>query len=60
MTEYSIETCKSLEKQFKACNLYRPMRISRYDAGTELVYEVKSVSDAETAEIHLVIENFIG
>ncbi len=41
--EYSVEVCKELEERFQAAGLHRPMRIRRYDAGTELVYDVTGV-----------------
>ncbi|MBA7636821.1 hypothetical protein ES703_44449 [subsurface metagenome] len=36
------------------------MRVQRYDAGTELVYDVKGVEQANTARVHLVVEKFVG
>jgi hypothetical protein len=58
--EYSIEVCRQLEAGFHAARLHRPMRISRYDAGTELTYDVSGVSRAEKAKVHLLVEKFIG
>jgi len=58
--EYSIEACKELEAEFRAAQLYRPMRIIRYDAGTELTYDVVSVERANTAQVKLLIEKFVG
>jgi len=58
--EYSVEVCKELEAGCRAANLYRPMRTSRYDAGTELIYDVTGVGQAETARVHLVVEKFVG
>jgi hypothetical protein len=57
--EYSVEVCRQLEAGFHAATLYRPMRVSRYDAGTELTYDVQGVSN-ETAKVHLLVEKFIG
>lgn len=34
--EYSVEVCRTLEEKFRAAGLHRPMRVARYDAGTEL------------------------
>jgi hypothetical protein len=58
--EYSIEVCRRLEKKFRSSELHRPMRVRRYDAGTELVYDVKGVEQANTARVHLVVEKFVG
>lgn len=58
--EYSVEVCRKLEERFHAAALHRPMRISRYDPGTELVYDVTAVGPANTAKLRLVIEEFVG
>ena len=58
--EYSVDVCRQLEAGFHAAKLHRPMRISRYDAGTELTYDVQGVSRDETAKVHLLVEKFIG
>ncbi len=60
MAEYSIEVCRRLEERFRACALYRPMRIRHYDAGTELVYDVLGVSGKSKARVSLVVEKFVG
>jgi hypothetical protein len=58
--EYSVEVCRQLEAGFHAAQLYRPMRVSRYDAGTELTYDVQGVNRDEKAKVHLLVEKFIG
>ena len=58
--EYSVEVCRKLEAEIHAAQLCRPMRISRFDAGTELTYDVRGFGQAETAHVHLVVEKFIG
>jgi len=58
--EYSVEVYKELEARFRATRLYRPMRIARYDGGTELIYDVRGVEQAGTARVHLVVEKFVG
>ncbi len=58
--EYSVEVCRELEAGFHAARLHRPMRISRYDAGTELTYDVSSVGRADTLKVHLLVEKFVG
>jgi len=58
--EYSVDVCRQLEAGFHAAKLHRPMRISRYDAGTELTYDVHGVGRAEKAKVHLLVEKFVG
>ena len=58
--EYSVEVCRKLEEKFHAAHLHRPMRIARYDAGDELVYDVMGVGQPVTARVHLVVEEFVG
>ena len=58
--EYSVEVCRQLEAGFHAAKLYRPMRVSRYDAGTELTYDVQGVNRDEKAKVYLLVEKFIG
>ncbi|HEC04377.1 MAG TPA: hypothetical protein ENI81_12655, partial [Phycisphaerales bacterium] len=58
--EYSVEICRELEGRFRAANLHRPMRISHYDAGTELTYDVTGFADAEPARVKLLVDKFVG
>ena len=58
--EYSIETCQQLSDAFKAAGLHRPLRITHYDAGTELAYEITPIETGPKAVIHLTIEKFVG
>jgi hypothetical protein len=58
--EYSVEVCRQLEAGFHAARLHRPMRIKRYDEGTELTYDLRGVGRAEMAKVHLVVEKFVG
>jgi len=58
--EYSTEVCKKLEDRFQTAQLHRPMRITRYDAGTELVYDITGIDSAHKAQVKLVIEKFVG
>ncbi|HLP58317.1 MAG TPA: hypothetical protein VK186_05780 [Candidatus Deferrimicrobium sp.] len=57
---YDIGVCNSLKETFSAQKLHRPMRISRYDAGTRLTYDITGVSQADKARLHLEIEKFAG
>ena len=58
--EYSVEVCSRLEEKFTAAGLHRPMRVRRYDGGTELVYDVTAIGQANAAKVCLVIEKFVG
>ena len=58
--EYSVEVINELEKAFQAAALHRPMRVERYEAGTELIYHVTGVAQANEAPVHLVVDKFIG
>ena len=58
--EYSVEVCKKLEDEFHSQRLHRPMRVERYDAGSELVYDVTALDGANKGRVRLLIEKFIG
>jgi hypothetical protein len=58
--EYSVETVKKLQEKVRAAQLHRPMRISRYDPGTELTYNVSTLEKTGTAKVHLLVEKFVG
>ncbi len=59
-TGYSVEVIKDLEKEFRAAALHRPICVERYEAGTELVYEVRGIAEACQGRLHLVVEKFVG
>ncbi len=58
--ENSIDTLRALRQVFHDTGIYRPMRINRYDAGEELVYEVMGLIPAGKATVRLEVERFIG
>ncbi|MBN1362453.1 MAG: hypothetical protein JW993_17790 [Sedimentisphaerales bacterium] len=58
--QYSVEVCRQLEERFRAAAVQRPLRVARYDAGTELSYQVRSVGTDETATVKLRVERFVG
>jgi hypothetical protein len=58
--EYSIEVHKDLEKEFKQLALHRPMRIERYEIGTELAYDITAFGSTLKAKVHLIIRKFVG
>ena len=57
---YSIDTVRDLETAFQDLKLHRPMRVERYEDGTELVYEVTGVDDGAEAVVRLKIKSFVG
>lgn len=59
-SKYSVEVCRALKANIRAAHLYRPMRVTRYDAGTELTYDVNSIGQTGTARVHLTVEKFVG
>jgi len=59
-TEYSPDICRKFQAKYQGLGLHRPMRVSRYDAGTELVYNVTGLETPDTARVHLLVERFIG
>jgi hypothetical protein len=58
--EYSVEAVNKIEEVFKNAELHRPMRVTRYDAGAELYYDVTGLTRANEARVHLTIEKFVG
>ncbi len=60
MDDYSTEVCGELQERFRRTGVRRPMRISRYEPGTELTYQVQGFAGDRTADVHLAIERFVG
>ena len=58
--DYSTQVVRELEQRFRAARLHRQMRVKRYDADSELTFHVTGVSQANTAQVHLIIEKFVG
>jgi len=58
--EYSVDTIRRLEKTFFLQKVSRPLRIQRYDPGTELEYVIKGINPAIQAQVKLMVENFVG
>jgi hypothetical protein len=56
----TLDIYRKLEKQFEDTNLHRPMRIERYEAGTQLEYDVTGVVPKTTGRVRLVIDKFVG
>lgn len=58
--KYSVEACQKLRQRFERAALHRPMRVLRYEPGTELAYDVTGLTDDKKARVHLSIEKFVG
>lgn len=58
--EYSVDTIRRLEKTFFLQKVSRPLRIQRYDPGTELEYVIKGINPAIQAQVKLMVKNFVG
>ena len=59
-TEYSVEVHRQLEKEFQNTALHRPMVLERYEAGTELTYDITGVAQANKARVRLEVDKFVG
>ena len=57
---YSVETCQQLERTFNEAGVLRPLRLERYEPGTELTYQVTGVVPATQASVRLAVERFVG
>lgn len=49
-----------LKDKFEGLGLYRPMKVGRYEAGTQLEYEMRGVEDDKCAKVKLSILKFVG
>ncbi len=58
--EYSVNVCKELEKKCHLADLYRPIRVARYDSGTELSYNLTAITKANSSKVRLIVEDFVG
>jgi hypothetical protein len=57
--DYSVEVCTELEERFRRTEVRRPLRLRRYEPGTELTYQVQGFT-GDVANVHLTIERFVG
>jgi len=57
---YSTDVYWKLEQEFQSQALDRPMRLERYEAGTELEYVVTGIEKANKANVRLKIDKFVG
>ena len=60
LTDDTLDIYRKLEKRFEDANLHRPMRIERYEAGTELEYDVEAVVPKVAGRVRLVVYNILG
>jgi hypothetical protein len=51
---------RQLEEEFQETALSRPMKIGRYEAGTELTYDVTGLCGSRKALVELAVERFVG
>jgi len=58
--DYSVEVCRELQERFRCTGVRRPMRVGRYDPGTELTYQVRGLEGDRTANVRLAVERFVG
>jgi hypothetical protein len=59
--EYSVDTCKALERRFLECRLHRPFQVERYDSGDRLEYDVTPVApEGKAGRVALIVERFVG
>jgi hypothetical protein len=58
--EYSVALIEKLQTMFRRAGLHRPMRVTRYDAGSQLEYDVQEVAGAKKGRVELMVEKFIG
>jgi len=57
---YSVKIYRTLEQKFHDLALHRPMQMNRYEAGTELVYDLTGIVPANKAKVRLLIDKFVG
>lgn len=58
--DYSAAAVPALEKIFEAQHLHRPLRLKRYEPGTELSYELRGIIPDARAKVRLEIVRFVG
>lgn len=51
---------RQLEEEFRDTALFRPMKVSRYEVGAELLYQVMGLNGSDEARLKLVVERFAG
>ena len=57
---YCAEFCKSLNSRYEQLGLFRPVKPSRYEPQTELIYDFEPADAGEKIKVKLVVEHFVG
>jgi hypothetical protein len=57
---YSVDTVARLSERFANLQLERPIRIQRYEPGTELSYRITGVVPNHQATVRIRVERFVG
>jgi len=57
---YSVDTVRKLEGRFRAAALLRPQRLTRYEPGQALEYDVQGVWPSRKARVRLIVERHVG
>lgn len=63
MENNTLVAIKDLEKKYNDCQIDKPLRVERYDAGDQVLYNVALVTPPyhrNTVQVRLLIEKFIG
>ncbi len=60
LREYSVEVCNQLMERFQHLRLVRPMRISRYDSGAEVDFDIVGVEKRNKGRVRFLVESFAG
>jgi len=63
IADYSVETCTAIRERFREARLHRPLRVGRYDPGTELVYDIDPLAPGaggSPVKARLRVEKFVG
>ena len=58
--DYSVQTIRALEALFFQQKILRPIRLHRYEPGTELFYDIKGVAPSRQGRVKLIVEKFVG
>jgi hypothetical protein len=59
-SSYSTGTIGALENRFRAAQLFRPLRVRRYEPGRALEYDVRGVWPARPGRVRLEVERHVG
>ncbi len=57
---HCVDTIRTLTDSFNGLALARSMRVERYEAGTELTYDITGVASRTNGSMTVMIEKFVG